>query len=104
MFSSLPAQVLTQEFYKALPYEKVKVQGLLNPYNLFIALRFNEASSSDYPPERKQTPTKAGTAVLDKAATVLEAISPGVILDLSGFFIPGVTMFGFKRHPSKKTF
>ena len=63
------------EFYKALPYEKVKVQGLLTPYNLFMALRFNEASSSLYPPERKVTPTRAGTAVLDKATTVLVAIS-----------------------------
>jgi len=34
-----------------------------------------EASSSDYPPDKKQTPTKAGTAVLERATTVLVAIS-----------------------------
>jgi hypothetical protein len=50
-----------------------------------MALRFLEASSSLYPPERKHTPTKAGTAVLDKARTVLNPISEFVTLALSGF-------------------
>lgn len=40
-----------------------------------MAFKFKEASSSDYPPDKKHTPTKAGTAVLDKAVTVLVAIS-----------------------------
>jgi len=42
---------------------------------LFIAFKFNEASSSDYPPLKKKTPTKAGGTVLDKAVTVLKATS-----------------------------
>lgn len=40
-----------------------------------MAFKFKEASSSDYPPDKKVTPTKAGTTVLDKATTVLVAIS-----------------------------
>jgi len=40
-----------------------------------MAFKFREASSSDYPPLRNTTPTKAGTTVLDKAVTVLAAIS-----------------------------
>jgi hypothetical protein len=74
-FSSFPYHTLTAEFCKALPYEKVKVQGLLMSFNWFIAFKFNDASSSDCPPDKKQTPTKAGTAVLLKAAAVLMAIS-----------------------------
>lgn len=67
-----------------------------------MAFKFLEASSSDYPPDKKVTPTKAGTAVLDKATTVLVAIYSAVTLGLSAFLDPGVTMLGFKRHPSKK--
>lgn len=67
-----------------------------------MALRLREASSSDCPPDKKVTPTKAGTAVLDKATTVLVAISSGVMLGLLAFLDPAVTMLGFKRHPSKK--
>jgi hypothetical protein len=69
-----------------------------------MALRFLEASSSLYPPERKHTPTKAGTTVLDKAMTVLLAISSLEILALSGLLDPGVTMLGLSKHPSKKIF
>lgn len=69
-----------------------------------MALRFLEASSSLYPPERKVTPTKAGTAVLDKATTVLVPISSLVTLALSGLVDPGVTMLGLSKHPSKNTF
>lgn len=67
-----------------------------------MAFKFKEASSSDYPPDKKTTPTKAGTTVLDKAMTVLVATSYGVIFGLSGWAFPGVTMFGLRRHPSKK--
>jgi len=50
-----------------------------------MAFKFKEAYSSDYPPDKKVTPTKAGTTVLDKAITVLVAISSAVIFSLSGF-------------------
>jgi hypothetical protein len=40
-----------------------------------MASKLKEASSSDIPPERKTTPTKAGGTVLYKATTVLVAIS-----------------------------
>jgi hypothetical protein len=36
-----------------------------------MAFKFNDASSSLYPPLKNTTPTKAGTTVLDKAKTVL---------------------------------
>jgi hypothetical protein len=65
---------------------------------LFISLRLTEASSSDYPPERKTIPGRAGTIVLDNVLTVYQAISKEV--DLLGFSEPGVTMFGLRRHPS----
>lgn len=61
-----------------------------------------EASSSDYPPLKNMTPTKAGTTVLLKATQVLVAISSGVIFGFSGFLDPGVTILGFNKHPSKK--
>lgn len=66
-----------------------------------MAFKFKEASSSDYPPDKKQTPTKAGTTVLDKAITVLVAISSWFIWLLLGLVDPGVTMLGFNKHPSK---
>jgi len=69
-----------------------------------MAFKFNEASSSDYPPDKKTTPTKAGGTDLDKQVAVLAAISSGVILALSGCLDPGKTIFGFNKHPSKKTF
>jgi len=43
--------------------------------NLFISLRFNEASSSDWPPDKKTTPGRAGTIVLERVLTVYHAIS-----------------------------
>lgn len=70
---------------------------------MFISLRFKEASSSLYPPDKKVTPTRAGGTVLLSATTVLYAISLAVILALSGFDVPGVTMFGLSKQPSKKT-
>lgn len=48
----------------------MRVQGLLTSVILFISLRFNEASSSLYPPDKNVTPTKAGGTVLLKAITV----------------------------------
>jgi hypothetical protein len=69
-----------------------------------MAFKFLDASSSLYPPERKHTPTKAGTTVLDKATTVLVAISSFVTFALSGLADPGVTMLGLSKHPSKKIF
>lgn len=69
-----------------------------------MAFKFKEASSSDYPPDKKQTPTKAGTAVLERAVTVLVAISVAVIVGLEGCYDPGVTMLGFNKHPSKNIF
>jgi len=61
-----------------------------------------EASSSDYPPDRKTTPVKAGTMDLERVLTVYQAIS--LALDLLGFDWPGVTILGLRRHPSRTTF
>ena len=48
------------------------------------------------------TPGTAGTTVLDNAIIVFSAISRCETLDLFGLLLPGVTIFGFKRIPSKK--
>jgi len=53
----------------------VRAQGFATPYKLFIALRFNEASSSDCPPDKNVTPGSAGTIVLERVLTVYHAIS-----------------------------
>ena len=70
--------------------------------SVFIEFKLTEASSSLYPPLKNTTPAKAGGIVLDKAKTVLAAISFEVTFALSGNDKPGVTMFGFKRQPSQK--
>ena len=70
------------------------------PLREFIALRFIDASSSDYPPERKTTPGRAGTIVLDRVLTVNQAISSA--LALFSHEAPGVTIFGFSKSPSIK--
>jgi len=58
-------------FYKALPYENVKAHGLLILVILFISFKLSDASSSDYPPDKKVTPTNAGGTVRLNARTVL---------------------------------
>lgn len=67
----------------------------------FMAFRLREASSSDCPPERKVTPGRAGTMVLERVLTVYQAISYGVAL--CAHEAPGVTMFGLRRRPSIKS-
>ena len=47
-------------------------------------------------------PGTAGTTVLDNEIIVFSAISRYETLDLFGSLLPGVTIFGFKRIPSKK--
>ena len=47
-------------------------------WSLFIALRLTEADSSDWPPERKTTPGRAGTIERDRVLTVSQAIYSGV--------------------------
>lgn len=67
--------------------------------SLFIALRLREASSSDYPPERKVIPGMAGTIVLERVLTVNHAISSWDLFSLE--VAPGVTMLGLRRSPSR---
>lgn len=66
--------------------------------SLFMSFRFREASSSDWPPERKHIPGSAGTIVRDRVLTVYHAISGDDFL--SGQDAPGVTMLGLRRVPS----
>lgn len=73
---------------------------MATPVILFIAFKFKEASSSDCPPERKTTPGRAGTIVLERVLTVYIAISP--LVDLFGHDYPGVTMFGLSIRPSMR--
>lgn len=66
-----------------------------------MAFKLTEASSSDYPPDKKKIPTQAGKIDLLKATAVLKPISYGVTLALSGLVDPGVTIFGLYNIPSK---
>lgn len=68
---------------------------------MFIAFKFSDASSSDYPPDKKTTPGNAGTIVRDRVLTVYQAIYSEVAL--SGQLAPGVTIFGFNNRPSIKS-
>jgi len=90
------------ELCKARPYEKESAHGFL-PGRAFIALRFAEASSSLWPPERNIIPGKAGGTVRCKAVTVALAMASGEVVFHSALECPGVTMLGFKRAPSKRT-
>jgi len=54
-----PFQAIMQEYCKALPNEKDKYHGLWRFLFEFIALRLREASSSLWPPDKKNI---AGTA------------------------------------------
>lgn len=67
-----------------------------------MAFKFLEASSSLCPPERNIIPTQEGRTDLERAVAVLNAISSHEVLDLSGCWLPAVTMLGFKSMPSKK--
>jgi hypothetical protein len=68
------------------------------PLRAFIAFKCKEASSSDYPPDKKVTAGNAGTIVLDRVLTVIHATSSGDFL--SGHSAPGVTIFGLSKVPS----
>ena len=55
-FSLWPLQARRADACRARPKEKVRIQGLARG-QLLMALRWTEASSSLWPPERKATPT-----------------------------------------------
>lgn len=56
-FSLCPLQALSADACRARPKEKVKIQGLARG-QLLMALRWIDASSSLWPPERKATPAQ----------------------------------------------
>lgn len=91
-------------FWRALPKEKLRNQGLRMESTWFMWLRWRDASSSVCPPDRKVTPTSAGGTVLESALTVRTAYSRMLFSFLLACYDPNVTMFGFKRHPSSSTF
>lgn len=57
LFSDLPSHAARAEACRALPYEKVSFQGL-GRGDWFMAFRLREASSSLWPPDRKQIPER----------------------------------------------
>lgn len=57
LFSGLPPQAARADACRARPYEKVNFQGFGRGHRL-MAFRFIEASSSLWPPERKQMPAR----------------------------------------------
>ncbi|KAJ6801638.1 fructose-bisphosphate aldolase 1, cytoplasmic [Iris pallida] len=99
MFSDLPHHVLRVLCCSARPKEKDNDHGFF-PLSWFMAFKFNEASSSLWPPERKTIAGTAAGTVLWRVRTVYSATTWGVTLAESE---PGVTIFGFKRVPSKRT-
>lgn len=99
-FSFNPYHAFKVDDWSALPYEKDRAHGLGMAVILFISLRLRVASSSDCPPERNMIAGRAGGIDLERVLTVYHAISFG--LDLAAV-APGVTMFGLRKHPSRKT-
>ena len=97
----VPNQALRHDVWRARPSEKVSVQGLGASLYWLMAFRLTEASSSDWPPERKTTPGMAGGTVLERAVTVAFPTSAGVALTPEDW--PGVTMLGLRRVPSRYT-
>ena len=93
--TSCPAQALRHEACSARPNEKLSLnykldpvktlcptyfQGLGTPLYWLMALRFTEASSSDWPPERNTIPGMAGGTVRARAVTVALPTSSGLAL------------------------
>ncbi len=72
-FSFLPPQALRAEACRARPYEKVRAQGLCRGH-WFMAFRLTEASSSLWPPDRKQMPAKMQKAALYLFAENMEKL------------------------------
>lgn len=62
-FSLCPLQALSADACRARPNENVMTQGLARG-QLLMALRWTEASSSLWPPERKATPVGNSTYIL----------------------------------------
>lgn len=62
-FSLCPLQALSADACRARPKENVMIQGLARG-QLLMALRWTEASSSLWPPERKATPARNSTKSL----------------------------------------
>ena len=62
-FSFLPPHALKTEACKARPYEKVKAHGRFGW--LLMAFKLTEASSSDWPPDKKVTPKKKEEKLLN---------------------------------------
>jgi hypothetical protein len=83
-FSFFPSHALRQDCWRARPYEKVSFHGRAPRSSAFIALRCTEASSSDWPPERKVMPGTAGGTERWRAVTVAVATSLGEIVLCSG--------------------
>ena len=67
---------------------------------LFISFKFNEASSSDWPPERNKMPGIDGEKVLERVLNVYQAISAADFFSVQED--PGVTMLGLMMRPSKR--
>uniref|UniRef100_A0A7C9DYN2 Uncharacterized protein n=1 Tax=Opuntia streptacantha TaxID=393608 RepID=A0A7C9DYN2_OPUST len=65
-----------------------------------MALRLRVASSSLCPPDKNMMPGTAGGTVLCKARTVYSAMTSGATFLFSD---PGVTMLGFNKVPSRRT-
>lgn len=66
LFAACPFHAARAEAWRARPYENVSFQGLCRGVWL-IAFRFREASSSLWPPERKQMPEKQKKDVAKKS-------------------------------------
>jgi hypothetical protein len=66
-----------------------------------MAFNRAEASSPDWPPDKKATPGTAAGTVRNRPCTVMSAASSTD--SCAGQFNPGSTMLGFKIIPSSRT-
>jgi hypothetical protein len=81
--------------------ENVNVQGSRDLNLTFIAFKRAEASSPDWPPDKKAIPGTAAGTVRKRRLTVASATSSTVTW--LGQANPGSTMFGFRIMPSSIT-
>jgi len=70
-------------------------------YTLFIAFKLREASSSLYPPDKKNIAGTAPKTDLLKVITVISATYYGLVLSV--FYLPLVIILGFNTIPSRHT-
>src|ERR1039458_5402108 len=100
-WASSPIQISKAGCWMAREKEKDRAQGSFDLNRAFMAFNRPEASSGDWPPERKVIPGTAAGTDRKRHLTVVSATSSTG--SWRGQDHPGSTMLGFRRMPSKAT-